>query len=96
MGATTMNAAERLAVTVADAAMRAAVAMVRARGAKLTDAQLDGLVVALREESLAAYDRVIADGKALVAGGGAGWAGALVGVAAYDAAKAALARVLGA
>jgi hypothetical protein len=82
-----------LGSVIADATMRAAANILERRGA-LKTVDVDALCVALRKYTLAALDRVLDQGKALLDGGQAGWIEQLVRVECVDAARLAVEEVL--
>ena len=89
-----MNNAQinQIGTLFADATMKAAAATIN--GQKLTDAQIDALVVSMRREAKAALHRFLNDGNKLIACGRQGWLGAAASTACAEAGRRAVKEVL--
>lgn len=88
------TAIDSLGTLLADTSMRAAAEILHKRGKTAVDIDVDKLCAALRVETKAAADRILARGRALTNGGYSGWLMTLVKAECAEAAKAAVAVVL--
>jgi len=81
---------QNLGNVVAEATMAAAAEILRQRGRKLDDTELDSLIKVLRAEAKAALSRILDDGKVLLDSGRSLWLETLLRTECVAAAKAAV------